>query len=122
MSPTKAFRDDGFPVLFFQKCWHIVGRDVFYFFLKVLNECMDFDAINLTNIVLLLKILLPTNLVNIRPISLCNIIYKLITKMPVNRSGRSWMLVLSQSVFVLGRLISDNMLLSYEILHTLRQE
>ncbi|KAH1092073.1 hypothetical protein J1N35_019330 [Gossypium stocksii] len=36
--PTKASRPDGFPAIFFQKFWHIVGREVSDFCLEVLNE------------------------------------------------------------------------------------
>ncbi|KAK5811201.1 hypothetical protein PVK06_026525 [Gossypium arboreum] len=38
IGPTKAFGDNGFLTLFFQKYWQIVGRNVIDFCLKVLNE------------------------------------------------------------------------------------
>lgn len=110
-------------MVFFKKYWHIVGRDV-DFCLKVLNEGMELAAINLTNIVLLPKILHLMNLVNFRPISLCNVFYKLVVKMIVNRMEGVMDVCIdeSQSAFVIGRLISDNVLLAYEILHTFRQK
>ncbi|KAA3484647.1 reverse transcriptase [Gossypium australe] len=38
MGPTKALGWDGFPTLFFQNYWHIVGKDVREFCLGILNE------------------------------------------------------------------------------------
>lgn len=124
MGPAKASGEDGFPALFFQKYQSIIGKDVVTFCLNILNKGMDFDSLNVTNIVLILKISYPTNLRNFRPISLCNILYKVINKMIVNR----FKIVLNQcndnaqSAFVSSRLISDNMLLTYKILHTYRQK
>ncbi|KAA3475146.1 reverse transcriptase [Gossypium australe] len=83
MGPTKAPGPDGFPAIFFQKYWHIVGKEVLRFCLGVLNEGKEAGSANMTNIVLIPKV---------------------------------------QSVFVPGRLISDNILLAYEILHTFRQK
>lgn len=76
MGLIKASRDEGFPVIFFQKFWHIIGKDITRFRLQVLNEGMNFEKINSTSIFLLPKIPHPTSLVNFRPISLCNILYK----------------------------------------------
>ncbi|KAA3465450.1 reverse transcriptase [Gossypium australe] len=38
MGPLKAPGSDGFPALFFQKYWHIVGKEVLEFCLGVLND------------------------------------------------------------------------------------
>lgn len=35
---TKAPRMDGFPIIFFQQCLHIIGKDVSEYFLGVLNK------------------------------------------------------------------------------------
>lgn len=90
----------------------------------MLNDGASLDLINITNIVLLPKVLNPTIIANFRPISLCSVIYKLIVKMVANR----FRLVLdkyidpSQSAFVSSRIILDNILLAYEILHTFSQK
>ncbi|KAA3451486.1 reverse transcriptase [Gossypium australe] len=120
MRPTKAPGLDGFPVIFFQKYWHIVGKEV----LGVLNEGKEVDSANMTNIVLIPKVQNPTSMVNFRPISLCSVLYKLIAKTIANRMQNIMDTCIDQvqSAFVPGRLISDNILLTYEILHTFRQK
>ncbi|KAA3458641.1 reverse transcriptase [Gossypium australe] len=124
MGPLKAPGSDGFPALFFQKYWHIVGNEVLEFCLGVLNDGKGIESTNTTDIVLFPKISQPTILVNFRPISLCTVIYKIVTKAIMNRLqdviGNC--IDKAQSVFVLGRLISDNVLLAYELLHTFRRK
>ncbi|KAA3467611.1 reverse transcriptase [Gossypium australe] len=98
------------------------GKDVETFCLGILNDGKDFDSLNLTDIMLIPKIPNPTSLVNFKPISLCTVIYKIVTKTITNRLqeiiGRC--IDSAQSAFAPGRLISNNVLLAYEILHTLR--
>lgn len=53
--PTKASGEYGFPTLFFQRCWHIVGPDVIAYCLNILNDGMNFDSLYVTNIVLISK-------------------------------------------------------------------
>ncbi|KAA3485169.1 reverse transcriptase [Gossypium australe] len=124
MGPTKAPGPDGFLTIFFQKYWYIVGSEVLDFCLGVLNEGKAVDSANVTNIVLIPKVQNPTSMVNFRPISLCSVLYKLIAKTIANRMQNVMDSCIDQvqSAFVLGRLISDNILLTYEILHTFKQK
>ncbi|KAA3469681.1 reverse transcriptase [Gossypium australe] len=124
MGPTKAPGEDGLPAIFYQKCWSIIGKDVSHYCLQQLNNGMNVSSINKTNIVLIPKVSNPSNISQFRPISLCNVIYKLIAKVIANRLGVVIHKCIdpAQSAFVPGRLITDNVLLAYEILHTLKNK
>lgn len=117
MGPTKVSGEDCCLALFFQKCWHIMGKYITSHCLEGLNEGKVLDSLNITHIMLILKIPHPMNLTNFRLISLCNVIYKLIAKMIANRFQGVLEDYISsaQSALVPGRLISNNVLLAYEI-------
>ncbi|KAA3486763.1 reverse transcriptase [Gossypium australe] len=124
LGPTKAPEEDGFLTLFYQKCWSIMGDDMSSFCLQHLNGGMDISLTNKTNILLIPKIPNPSNINHFRPISLCNVLYKLMAKVIANRLHVviNKCINLAQSAFVPERLISDNVLLAYEILHALKQQ
>ncbi|MBA0754491.1 hypothetical protein Gogos_021309, partial [Gossypium gossypioides] len=122
MDPTKVPGHDGFPAIFFQKYWHIVGTEIANFCLGILNKGENFGPFNQIEIVLIPKIPNPTSLANFRPISLCSVLYKMVAKTIANRLqiGIGRCIDAAQSAFIPGRLITDNVLLAYEILHTFR--
>ncbi|KAA3460897.1 reverse transcriptase [Gossypium australe] len=124
IGPTKALGSNGFPSLFFQKYWHTVGKEVMEYCLSILNRNEGIESVNVTEIVLILKISNPSTLVNFRPISLCSVIYKIVAKTVANRLQNVISMCIDevQSAFVPSRLIIDNVLLAYEILYTFRQK
>ncbi|KAA3464007.1 reverse transcriptase [Gossypium australe] len=124
MGPLKAPGSDGFPALFFQKYWHIVGKEVLEYCLGILNDGKEIESANTTDIVLIPKVSQPITLVNFRPISLCTVMYKLVTKTIANRLQDviGGCIDKAQSAFIPGRLISDNVLLAYELFYTFRQK
>ena len=124
MGPTKALEPEGMNALFYQKFWHVVGDNIVIEVLDFLNSgCMTPD-INHTNIVLIPKVKNLEKMPDFRPVSLCNVIYKIISKVLANWLKQILLHVISptQSAFVLGRLITDNVLLAYEILHAIHTQ
>ena len=77
MSPLKAPGPDSMPALFYQKYWGIVGTEITALVLNFLNNGIIPEGLNHTNIALIPKIKNAKHISHYRPISLCNVVYKI---------------------------------------------
>ena len=85
MPVDKSPGPNGFPADFFKHYWHIVGPSVCNAIKAFFHSGHILKEINHTFIALIQKIDNPLNINHYRPISLCNTIYKIITKILANR-------------------------------------
>ena len=122
MHLDKSPGPDGMNHVFYQKFWHIVGKDVVMACLNFIKECSFLEGLNDTTIVLIPKKQRHECLLDMRPIALCNVLYKIISKMLANRMKLVLDLIISdsQSAFFPGRSITNNVIISTEIMHFLK--
>lgn len=119
--PLKAPGPDGFPARFFQKNWGILKEDVVRAVKNFFVDGQMQEGVNDTAIVMIPKKSLAEDMKDFRPISLCNVVYKVVAKCLVNRLRPLLHDVISeaQSAFVPGRLITDNALIAFECFHSI---
>ena len=107
-----------------KKFWEVVGEQVTKEVLEVLNGGPIPDGWNATMIVLIPKVPKPEKIKDLRAISLCNVLYKIVSKVLANRLKQILPEITAptQSAFVPRRLISDNILIYYEMRHHTRKK
>ena len=119
--PFKAPGIDGKPGMFYQKYWNIIGNLTTASTLSCLNSGCILKELNKTLITLIPKMDCPRNVSQYRPISLCNVAYKIIVKIIVNRLQPIMGDLISpyQTAFIKGRSISNNIIVSSEVMSTI---
>lgn len=125
---VKAIKSDSAPGIygmtrhFFQKYWNISGAQV----TKEVKNFFETGVIptdwNHTQLCLLPKIPNAKHMKDLRPISLCSVVYKIISKVLSNRLKLILPRIVSptQGAFGAGKLISDNLLIAHEMIHGLK--
>ena len=124
MKPLIAPGPDGMSPIFFKSCWKFIGQDVIDASLAILNSGNMLASLNHTYIALIPKTKSPEKANDFRPISLCNVLYKIVSKTIANRLMKILPKLVSesQSAFMLDRLISDNILVAFETLHHVKKK
>ncbi|XP_019168818.1 PREDICTED: uncharacterized protein LOC109164726 [Ipomoea nil] len=123
MKPFKAPGPDGLPAGFYQHTWDVIGDSVYEMVSQAFRHGRIPEGINDTLVALIPIVQIPDTIKQFRPISLCNVSYKILTKTITNRlkSILPRMVGPFQSSFIPGRQISDNVIIYQEVLHTMRE-
>jgi hypothetical protein len=122
IGPLKAPGPDSFPARFIQRNWDILRDDVVSAVQKKFTDRIMPGEVNDTAIVLIPKKDNPEEIKYFRSISLCNVIFKVVSKCLVNRVRPILQDIISpsQSAFIPRRLITDNALVVFECIHSIQ--
>lgn len=119
MHPLKAPGPDGMNPLFYQHFWPTVGDCVTKCVLDFLNLGVIQPKFNETHIIFIPKVKSPKRIIEYRPISLCNVVSRIASKVLANRLKMVLPDLISenQSTFMSNRLITDNVLVAFEVMN-----
>lgn len=117
MNSSKAPSMDGFNVFFYKHCWNIIGASVTEAVQDFFRSGYMPNQIDCTYVSLIPKVAHATSIKDYRPIACCSALYKIVSKVLTNlmQSVMGDLVGKSQSAFVKGRVIFDNILLSHEL-------
>lgn len=117
MPNDKSPGPDGYTVEFFKATWGILGKDFISAVMSFFAKGFLPKGLNSTILALILKKSEARVMKDYRPISCCNVLYKVISKIMVNRLKvlLPKFIAANQSAFVKDRLLIENVLLATEL-------
>jgi len=122
MHPDKCSGPDGYSLGFYHQFWNLCSDNIFKECCGWLDTSQFPPDLNITNIALVPKGSMQVSMKDWRPIALCNVLYKIISKVLANRMK----IVLpncifdNQSAFVPGHSILDKDMVAIEVLHFMK--
>lgn len=118
----KAPGPDGFSTSFFHANWESIGPAICTEIKAFFQTGILPTSINERYVRLIPKIHSPRRVNDYRPIALCSVLYKIISKILTKRLKPILTNLISenQSAFVPGRAIADNVMITHEVLHFLK--
>jgi hypothetical protein len=124
MHPDKCSGPDGYSPGFYQHFWNLCSDDIFKECCGWLDTGQFPPDLNITNIAVIPKGYVQVSMKDWRPIALCNMLYKIISKVLANRLKKVLSQCISdnQSAFVPGRSILDNAMVAIEVLHFMKSK
>lgn len=124
MGNLKSPGPDGFNVLFYKNYWRIVGDAVTTEVQRFFTTGKLQTTLNHTFIALIPKISYAFKVDQFRLITLCSVVYKLITKIITRRIRTTLEDIVhpSQAAFVPNRSINDNIIINHEVMFYLKNK
>lgn len=119
---SKAPRPDGMTGLFYQHYWDIVGDQLSGMVIQFFTSGYLLKQLNHSFIALIPKTNNSSSVSNFRPISLCHVAYKVISKILANqlRQVLPKLIAYPQAAFVSGRSIQENTIVSQEVFRAMK--
>lgn len=104
-----------------QNAWDLLGVSIHEFILQVFSNPTKIGDVNHTLLTLIPKVHEPSRPSDFRPIALCNVIYKIVTKILASRMKHflPYIIGQNQTSFITGRNATDNPIILQEVVHSM---